>query len=119
MRNKLQYHRGSVQRLSELPPFLREVYRTAFEIAPKSLIDMSADRGAFVCQSQSLNLFVADTAKLNAIHFHGWMRGLKTGSYYIRTQAASNSQRFGMDIEVEKALRESEESEEACVSCSA
>jgi ribonucleoside-diphosphate reductase alpha subunit len=78
---------GSVQTL-DIPDKLKSVYRTVWEISQKSLIDMSADRGPFVDQSQSLNIFMEDptSAKLTSMHFHGWRRGLKTGSYYIRTR---------------------------------
>lgn len=113
MRNKLQFYRGSVQLIKEIPALLRDVYRTAFEIQQSSLIKMSAERAPFVCQSQSLNLFFKNTEKLNNAHFYGWKLGLKTGSYYIRTQAGAISQRFGMDIEVEKELTR------GCEGCSA
>jgi ribonucleoside-diphosphate reductase alpha subunit len=78
---------GSVQAL-DIPDKLKQVYRAVWEISQKSLIDMSADRGPFVDQSQSLNIFMEDptSAKLTSMHFHGWRRGLKTGSYYIRTR---------------------------------
>jgi ribonucleoside-diphosphate reductase alpha subunit len=78
---------GSVQTL-DIPDKLKSVYRTVWEISQKSLIDMSADRGPFVDQSQSLNIFMEDptSAKLTSMHFHGWRKGLKTGSYYIRTR---------------------------------
>ena len=95
------------------------MYRTAYEIPQKSIITMSAERGPFVCQSQSMNLFFdkPDFRKLTAAHFLGWKLGLKTGSYYIRSQSAINSQRFGMDIIIEKQIKEEDEME--CLSCGA
>jgi len=117
--NRLQYDRGSVQNIKGLPKFLKDVYRTAYEIPQKSIITMSAERGPFVCQSQSLNLFFdkPDFKKLTAAHFAGWKMGLKTGSYYIRSKPALTSQRFGMDITKEKAMKE--EDEKDCLSCGA
>lgn len=112
-RNILQYDRGSVQNIP-LPDFLKRTYRTVYEISQRSLIEMSADRAPFVCQSQSLNLFFNKPQfnQLSAAHFLGWRLGLKTGSYYIRTNPAMNSQRFGMDVSVEKEIEE-------CLTCSA
>ena len=118
-KNRLQYDRGSAQNIKGLPKFLKDVYRTAYEIPQKSIITMSAERGPFVCQSQSMNLFFdkPDFRKLTAAHFLGWKLGLKTGSYYIRSQSAINSQRFGMDIIIEKQIKEEDEKE--CLSCGA
>ena len=118
-KNRLQYDRGSVQNIKGLPKFLKDVYRTAYELPQKSIITMSAERGPFVCQSQSMNLFFdkPDFKKLTAAHFAGWKLGLKTGSYYIRSQPAITSQRFGMDITKEKQMKEEDEKE--CLSCGA
>jgi ribonucleoside-diphosphate reductase alpha chain len=118
-KSRLQYDRGSVQNIKALPKFLKDVYRTSYEIPQKSIITMSAERGPFVCQSQSLNLFFEkpDFKKLTAAHFLGWKLGLKTGSYYIRSKPAVNSQRFGMDISTEKQMKEEDEKE--CLTCSA
>ena len=118
-KNRLQYDRGSVQNIKGLPKFLKDIYRTAYEVPQKSIITMSAERGPFVCQSQSLNLFFEkpDFKKLTAAHFLGWKSGLKTGSYYIRSKPAVNSQRFGMDITTEKQMKEEDEKE--CLTCSA
>ena len=119
IKTRLQYDKGSVQNIKELPKFLRDIYRTAYEIPQKSIITMSAERAIFVCQSQSLNLFFdkPDFAKLTASHFLGWNLGLKTGSYYIRSKPALNSQRFGIDITKEKSLKKEEEEE--CLNCGA
>ena len=93
MRNRVILEKGSVQNIAEIPEELRAVYKTVWEISQKTIIDMSADRGKFICQSQSLNLFFRDvnTAKLTSAHFHSWKSGLKTGMYYLRTEAASSA----------------------------
>lgn len=105
-RDLMKYDRGSVQRIPGLPPLLREVYKTVWEIPQKDCIQMSADRGRFVDQSQSLNLHFSDIGykKLSAAHLFGWSMGLKTGSYYVRGRPALNSQRFTMDPDLEKRL---------------
>ena len=90
---------GSVQAIQEIPAAIRERYKTVWEIKQKTLIDMAAARGAFICQSQSLNLFVADPtiAKLSSMHFYAWKRGLKTGIYYLRTKSAVQAIKFTVD----------------------
>ena len=90
---------GSVQAL-DIPDKLKAVYRTVWEISQKSLIDMSADRGPFVDQSQSLNIFMEDptSAKLTSMHFHGWRKGLKTGMYYLRTRAKAKAQQVTVPV---------------------
>ena len=90
---------GSVQGIPEIPADLQELYRTAWELKMRTLIDLSAARGAFVCQSQSLNLFVSDPsyAKLTSMHFYAWKKGLKTGCYYLRTKASVTAQKFTVD----------------------
>ena len=100
---------GSIQGISEIPDSLQEIYRTAWEISQRAILDMAADRGKFICQSQSLNLFVeAPNYKLlSSMHFYGWKRGLKTGMYYLRTRPSS------------KALQFTVEPEKVCESCSA
>jgi len=90
---------GSIQCLPEVPAHLKARYKTVWEIKQKTLIDMAADRGAFICQSQSLNLFVQDPtiAKLSSMHFYAWKRGLKTGIYYLRTKSAVQAIKFTVD----------------------
>jgi ribonucleoside-diphosphate reductase alpha subunit len=90
---------GSVQAIPEIPADIRERYKTVWEIKQKTLIDMASNRGAFICQSQSLNLFVADPtiAKLSSMHFYAWKRGLKTGIYYLRTKSAVQAIKFTVD----------------------
>lgn len=99
MKNKLIAANGSVQNIAEIPGALKELYKTAWEIKQKTLIDMSADRGAFICQSQSLNIFMLDPnfAKLTSMHFYSWKAGLKTGMYYLRTKAAVDAVKFTVD----------------------
>lgn len=93
MRSRIILEKGSIQNIPEIPDELKVIYKTVWEISQKTIIDMSADRGKFICQSQSLNLFFRDvnTAKLTSAHFHSWKRGLKTGMYYLRTEAASSA----------------------------
>lgn len=100
MRMQLIAHNGSVQGL-ELPPDLRELYKTVWEIKQRTVLDMAADRGAFIDQSQSLNIHMVDatTAKLSSMHFHGWQLGLKTGMYYLRTKAAADATKFTVDVD--------------------
>ena len=123
-KDRLIYNKGSVQNLKALPKFLREIYKTSFEIDQKLIIKMSAERGVFVCQSQSLNLFFDKPTfkELTASHFYGWKNGLKTGSYYIRTRSALSGQNFGLDPRKEKQLREekiNDVEDEGCLSCGA
>ena len=96
MKNKIFAANGSIQRIEEIPAEIRELYKTVWEIKQKLLIDMAADRGPYICQSQSLNLFVENPnfAKLTSMHFYGWKRGLKTGMYYLRTKAAAEAIKF-------------------------
>ncbi|MBK9421968.1 MAG: ribonucleoside-diphosphate reductase subunit alpha [Flavobacteriales bacterium] len=99
MKNKIIQGNGSVQHISEIPQNLKELYKTAWEISQKTIIDMSADRGAYICQSQSLNVFMENVnfAKLTSMHFHSWKAGLKTGMYYLRTKAATDAIKFTLD----------------------
>jgi ribonucleoside-diphosphate reductase alpha subunit len=99
LKTKIIACNGSVQGLAEIPADLQELYRTSWELKQRVLIDLAAARGAFICQSQSLNLFVADPtlAKLTSMHFYAWKKGLKTGCYYLRTKAAVMAQKFTID----------------------
>lgn len=96
MKNKIIAANGSVQQIDEIPADIKELYKTVWEIKQRNIIDMAADRGAFICQSQSLNLFVDSptASKLTSMHFYGWKKGLKTGMYYLRTQAAAQAVQF-------------------------
>ena len=94
---------GSVLGIDDIPSFIQERYKTAWEIKQKDIIDMSADRGRFICQSQSLNLFVESPnfKLLSSMHFYGWKQGLKTGMYYLRTRPSSQAIQFTISPESE------------------
>jgi ribonucleoside-diphosphate reductase alpha subunit len=99
MRQKLIATNGSVQPIAEIPQNIKEIYKTVWEISQKSIIDMSADRGAYICQSQSLNIHLTDPnfGKLTSMHFYAWKKGLKTGMYYLRSTAAADAIKFTLD----------------------
>jgi len=99
VRNQLMRDGGSVANIDAIPSVLKEVYKTVWEIKMKSIIDMAADRGKFIDQSQSLNLFIADPNmdKLTAMHFYAWKKGLKTGMYYLRTKPAVNAIQYTVE----------------------
>lgn len=99
MRQKLISTNGSVQPIPEIPQHLKEIYKTVWEISQKAIIDMSADRGAYICQSQSLNIHLTDAnfGKLTSMHFYAWKKGLKTGMYYLRSTAAADAIKFTLD----------------------
>jgi len=103
MKNRLIGANGSVQHIDEIPQNIKDIYKTAWELSQKSVLDMAADRGAFVCQSQSMNIFMenATFSKLTSMHFYGWKKGLKTGMYYLRTKAASDAIKFTVEKETE------------------
>jgi ribonucleoside-diphosphate reductase alpha chain len=104
MKNRIVEANGSIQDIAEIPAGIKELYKTVWEIRQRSLIDMAADRGAFICQSQSLNLFVDNPtiSKLTSMHFYAWKKGLKTGIYYLRTQAAAQAVQFTVEKQREK-----------------
>jgi ribonucleotide reductase alpha subunit len=128
MQMQLIAHNGSVQHVN-LPADLKELYKTVWEIKQRVVLDMAADRGAYIDQSQSLNIHMVDatTAKLSSMHFHGWQLGLKTGMYYLRTKAAVDAIKFTVDVESTRKAAEQQaiqrlkgtEPKEACVNCSA
>jgi ribonucleoside-diphosphate reductase alpha subunit len=99
MRQKLIAANGSVQSVAEIPQNLKDIYKTVWEISQKIIIDMSADRGAYICQSQSLNIHITDPnfGKLTSMHFYAWKKGLKTGMYYLRSTAAADAIKFTLD----------------------
>ena len=119
IKNKLIIANGSVQNIDEIPENLKELYKTSWEISQKVIIEMAADRGAFICQSQSLNIFMenANFAKLTSMHFYGWKKGLKTGMYYLRTKAATDAIKFTVEKETEEEPV-SEEQRLAEIACS-
>ena len=99
MKNKLIAAKGSVQNIKEIPDNIKELYKTVWEISQKAIIDMSADRGAYICQSQSLNIHIQDPnfGKMTSMHFYAWKKGLKTGMYYLRSRAAADAIQFTVD----------------------
>ena len=128
MKQQIIARNGSIQGINQIPEAIQRLYKTSWEIKQKTLIDMAVQRGAFICQSQSLNLFVADPnyAKLTSMHFYSWKQGLKTGIYYLRTRAPVMAQKFTIDPELQKAAEKSEQDrlhkkytpDEGCTMCS-
>merc|ERR1719497_185646 len=117
MRTQLIANNGSVQHL-ELPTEMKELYKTVWEIKQRIVLDMAAERGAYIDQSQSLNIHMVDatTAKLSSMHFHGWQLGLKTGMYYLRTKAAVDAIKFTVDVEkVRRASAAGQDAPQAAV----
>ena len=104
IKDQIIYNEGSIQNIEGIPDDIKRVYKTVWEMSQKVLIDMAADRGAFICQSQSLNLFLAkpDFSKLSSMHFYSWKRGLKTGIYYLRTKPVAKAQQFTIDPNMKK-----------------
>lgn len=98
-REQIMANNGSIQNIEEIPDDLKELYKTAWEIPQKTLINMSRDRAPFICQSQSLNLFLVEPtyAKISSMHIYAWKQGLKTGCYYLRTKAAASAQKFTVE----------------------
>ena len=101
MKNKILLNDGSIQNIPEIPQHIKDIYKNSWDLSNKVLIDMSADRGAYVCQSQSLNLNVAEPTfkKLSSMHFYSWQKGLKTGIYYLRTLPKTTAQKFTIEPE--------------------
>ena len=101
MKQKIIAHGGSIQNVQGIPDRIKALYKTVWEISQKVIIDMAADRGAFICQSQSLNIHLAAPSfgQLTSMHFYGWKKGLKTGSYYLRTRPAAQAIQFTVSNE--------------------
>jgi ribonucleotide reductase alpha subunit len=101
MRNRIIADRGSVQNIEEIPKKLRDVYKTVWEIPQRVILDMAADRSPYICQSQSLNIHIAEptSSKLTSMHFYAWQKGLKTGMYYLRTRPKADAIQFTVDKE--------------------
>jgi ribonucleoside-diphosphate reductase alpha chain len=122
LKDTIILHEGSVQNISEIDDELKAIYKTAWEIKQRNIIDMSADRGQYICQTQSLNIFMEepDFQKLSSMHFYGHSKGLKTGSYYLRTRPKAKTQQFTIDPEFAKKKRRCvEDNGDTCVLCSA
>ena len=119
MKDRLMEANGSIQKIKEIPENIKLLYRTVWEISQKSVIDMAADRGAYICQSQSMNIHMEDATfgKLTSMHFHAWKKGLKTGLYYLRTKAAADAIKFTI-VKDEKKSIEEKEKEQVTIQCS-
>jgi ribonucleoside-diphosphate reductase alpha subunit len=121
MRQKIMTANGSIQNINEIPQYLKDLYKTAWEISQKAIIEQAADRGAYICQSQSLNIFMenANFGKLTSMHFYGWEKGLKTGMYYLRTKAATDAIKFTVEkTVVAEPAAELIEDQQAAIACS-
>lgn len=122
LKDTIILHEGSIQNIKEISKEMKELYKTSWEIKQRVIIDMSADRGRYICQTQSLNIFMEDPdfQKLSSMHFYGHSKGLKTGSYYLRTKPRAKTQQFTIDPEFAKRkLKCAEDNEDSCVLCSA
>ena len=119
MKDRLMEANGSIQKIKEIPENIKILYRTVWEISQKSIINMAADRGAYICQSQSMNIHMQDATfgKLTSMHFHAWKKGLKTGLYYLRTKAAADAIKFTI-VKDEKKSIEEKEKEQVTIQCS-
>jgi len=121
IKNSIIANKGSIQQLTQLPQHVRDKYKIAWEIPMRHVIDMAADRGAFICQSQSMNLWMEEPtyAALTSMHFHSWKQGLKTGIYYLRRKAKHQAQQFTIGPETVKNEKKEKEEEDICEMCSA
>lgn len=119
MKDRLMEANGSIQKIKEIPENIKLLYRTVWEVSQKSVINMAADRGAYICQSQSMNIHMQDATfgKLTSMHFHAWKKGLKTGLYYLRTKAAADAIKFTIVKDEKKSIEEKEKEKEA-IQCS-
>ena len=117
MKDRLMEANGSIQEIKEIPDDIKLLYRTVWEVSQKSIIDMAADRGAYICQSQSMNIHMQDAnfGKLTSMHFHAWKKGLKTGLYYLRTKAAADAIKFTI---VKEEKSEDIEEKQQAIECS-
>ncbi len=121
MKDTIILNEGSIQNINEIDKKLRDLYKTSWEIKQKKIIDMSADRGKYICQTQSLNIFMEDPdfQKLSYMHFYGHSKGLKTGSYYLRTKPRAKTQQFTIDPTFAKnKTKELQNNNEECLLCS-
>jgi len=115
MMNRIKAENGSIQNIPEIPEDIKERYKTVWEISQKAVIDMAADRGAFICQSQSMNIHLQDAnfGKMTSMHFYAWKKGLKTGMYYLRTKAATDAIKFTVQKEQQQVPVEQPASDQA------
>lgn len=117
LKNKVITANGSIQHIAEIPQTIKDIYKTVWEIKQKVVIDMAADRGAFICQSQSLNLFMQEpsVSKITSMHFYAWEKGLKTGMYYLRTKSATDAVKFTVEKEHVELVQPEAATEEVAV----
>lgn len=120
MKDEIIRENGSIQRIAGIPQDIKKLYKTAWDLSQRTLIDQAAERGPYVCQSQSLNLFVAEPtqAKLTSMHFHGWRKGLKTGMYYLRTRPASSAKKITLAASTAPSSTVNATEQPECISCS-
>jgi ribonucleotide reductase alpha subunit len=121
VKNSIIENKGSIQHFKDIPTEIKDKYKIVWEMKMKDIVDMAADRGAFICQSQSLNLWVEEptNSKLTSMHMYSWQKGLKTGIYYLRRKAKHQAQQFTIDPEQLKKQEKSQEEDEVCEMCSA
>jgi ribonucleotide reductase alpha subunit len=119
LKDNIILNKGSIQHLENIPQKIRDKYKIVWEIPMRHMIDMAADRGAYICQSQSLNLWMEepDYKSLTTMHFYGWQKGLKTGIYYLRRKPKHQPQQFTIGVDVEKQQQIDKE-DEPCETCS-
>jgi ribonucleoside-diphosphate reductase subunit M1 len=115
MKNMIIANNGSVQSITGIPDDVKAIYKTVWEISQKVVLEMAVDRGAFICQSQSLNIHLQSPTigQLTSMHFYGWKKGLKTGMYYLRTRPAANAIQFTVDQKVLDAAKNAEKAKQA------
>ena len=120
MKDKIMEQNGSIQNINEIPEKIKLLYRTVWEVSQKSIIEMAADRGAYICQSQSMNIHMQDAnfGKLTSMHFHAWKLGLKTGLYYLRTKAAADAIKFTIVKEEKENPKENKIEDQEAIQCS-
>jgi ribonucleotide reductase alpha subunit len=122
MKDAIIFNNGSIQSIDTIPDDIKQLYKTTWEIKQKNIIDMSADRGVYICQTQSLNIFMEepDFQKLSSMHFYSWSKGLKTGSYYLRTRPRAKTQQFTIDPEFVRNSKKKclEQNGDSCILCS-
>lgn len=116
MKDRIIMHNGSIQNIQEIPVYIRNIYKTVWDLSQKALIDQAADRGIYICQSQSLNLFLEspNIRNLSSMHFYSWQKGLKTGMYYLRSRPAANAQQFTVDPRLYQKFKNKESECESC-----
>ena len=121
LKNTIIREKGSVQNIPSIPDNIKDIYKTVWEIGNKALIDMSADRGKYICQSQSLNLFMAEPeySRITSMHFYSWKKGLKTGQYYLRTKPKASAQQFTIEPTTSQSFAKENTGPEDCEACGA